>query len=190
MIKRRAAGILLCLGLAGSILAAELPPETRARALRVIADLEQIEREQARAFSRSPRSYEVSEADLNAWIAYRVATEMGKFVSSIEIRLLAGDRVEGKIGLDLAGTPSSVLLGPRADLFFSASGETSGGRIKINMDSLFLGTERLSPAFIDTVISVVAALQGEKATSLGDWYPLPYGIQRLESRPGRLVCRY
>jgi hypothetical protein len=188
--KKSAAGIAISLILSAVFLAGELPPETRARALKVIADLEKLEDGQARSSSYSPKSYAVSEIDLNAWISYRLATEMEKFVSSCEIRLQAGNRAEGKLVIDLSGTPASVLLPSRADLFFSASAESKDGKIKITMESLFLGAQRLSPGFIDTVIAVVAALEGEKATSLQDWYPLPYGIRRLESQPGRLICHY
>jgi len=169
---------------------AELPPETRVRALKVIAALEKLEEDAASGTSRSPQSYTVSESDLNAWIAYRVATEMSKSLRSIELRLLDGNRAEGKISIDLSGSAASLLLPPRAEFFFSAQGESKEGKIRLTMDRLYLGTQRLSPAFIDTVIAVLAGLEGEPATSLYDWYALPYGIQRLESRPGQLVCYY
>jgi hypothetical protein len=188
--KKRAAAALILVALSVPALGAEVPPETRDRALKVIAALERLEADVSLPKPRSPQSYTVTESDLNAWIAYRVATEMGKFVRSIELRLLDDNRAEGKIAIDLSGSPASVLLPSRADFFFSARGETKDGKIRITMDSLFLGTQRLSPAFIDTVISVVAGLQGQPATSLKDWYPLPYGIRRLQSRPGRLICYY
>jgi hypothetical protein len=188
--KKHAAGAMIVLALSVPALRAELPPETRDRALKVIAVLEKLETDVARRTLRSPQSYTVSESDLNAWIAYRVATEMGTFVRSIELRLLDGNRAEGKIAIDLSGSPASLLLPARAEFFFSARGETKEGKIRLTMDRLYLGTQRLSPAFIDTVIAVVAGLEGQPATSLQDWYLLPYGIQRLESRAGQLVCHY
>jgi hypothetical protein len=188
--KKHAAGAMIVLALSVPALRAELPPETRDRALKVIAVLEKLEMDVARRTLRSPQNYTVSESDLNAWIAYRVATEMGTFVRSIELRLLDGNRAEGKIAIDLSGSPASLLLPARAEFFFSARGETKEGKIRLTMDRLYLGTQRLSPAFIDTVIAVVAGLEGQPATSLQDWYLLPYGIQQLESRAGQLVCHY
>jgi len=58
------------------------------------------------------------------------------------------------------------------------------------MDSLFLGTQQLSPAFIDIVIAVVSRLQGVEPTSLKDWYDLPPGVLKLETRPGQVVVIY
>jgi hypothetical protein len=58
------------------------------------------------------------------------------------------------------------------------------------MDSLYLGAQALSPAFIDIVIGVVSRLQGLEPTSLRDWYDLPPGVQRLQSRPGQVVVIY
>lgn len=188
--KKRAAAALILVALSVPAFGVEVPSETRDRALKVIAALEKCEAEAARSKPRTPQSATVTESDLNAWIAYRVATEMGKFVRSIELRLLDDNRAEGKIAIDLGDSPASLLLPSRADFYFSARGETKDGKIRITMDSLFLGTQSLSPAFIDTVISIVAGLQGQPATSLKDWYPLPYGIRRLQSHTGRLICFY
>jgi hypothetical protein len=58
------------------------------------------------------------------------------------------------------------------------------------MDELFLGSQRLSPAVIDKVMALVSAFEGAPPTSLGDWYQLPYGIRRLESQKGLLLCHY
>ena len=170
--------------------AGELAPEVKARALKVIALLEGLEKERARHPGRPGGSGTVAEADLNAWIAYRFATEGESYVRSCEIRLLDGDKAEGKLVIDLSRTPASAVLPAQAEIFFAASAETRDGKIRITMERLFLGTQRLPPAFLDTVIGIVAGLEGQPAQSLHDWYPLPYGIQRLESRAGRLVCYY
>jgi len=170
--------------------ASDVPREVRDRAMKVDAALEKLEKEAARKPSGPPASAEVVEGDLNAWIAWRIAVEMGKYVKSIELRLLDKNCVEGKIALDLAGTPASFLVPAGADLYFAASGESRDGKIRIAMNSLYLGTQKLAPELIDTIISFVAGLQGQKAASLRDWYPLPYGIRRLESRRGRLICHY
>ncbi len=191
MLRKMPAVIVVALIAASALAAgADLPKDVRERALKVAAKLEKLEREAARKPSSPPPSAEVSEPDLNAWIAWRVSVEMGKFVKSIELRLLDRDRVEGKIALDTAGSPASLLIPAGADFFFAASGESREGKIRIKIDTLYLGSQRLAPAVIDTIISVGASMQGQKATSLDDWYPLPYGIKRLESRRGRLVCHY
>jgi hypothetical protein len=188
--KKTAAGLVLSLVISLALAGSQLAPEVRVRALKLIADLEKLEHGHGRPSSGSAASYAVSESDLNAWIAYSMATEMEKYVRSCELRLHPGNRAEGKLVLDLSATPVSAILPARPELYFSARAETKEGRIRITMDDLFLGTQRLSPGFIDTVIAFAASLEGQKATSLGDWYPLPYGIRRLESQAGRLICYY
>jgi hypothetical protein len=75
-------------------------------------------------------------------------------------------------------------------LLFAARVETRDGKIRINMDSLYLGTQAISPAFIDVIIGIVSRLQGVEPTTLKDWYDLPPGVLRLESRPGKVVVIY
>jgi hypothetical protein len=78
----------------------------------------------------------------------------------------------------------------KQDLLFAARVETKEGKIRIAMDTLYLGTQAISPAFVDVIIGVVAKLQGLEPTSLKDWYDLPRGVLRLESRPGQVVVIY
>jgi hypothetical protein len=188
--KRTAASVLAGLALTGLIAWGQLAPEAKDRALKVVAMLEKLERDKARDPHRPGGSGTVSEAELNAWIAYQIATEGEKYLRSCELRLLDGNRAEGKLVIDLSRTPAAAVLTSQAELFFSATAETERGKIRITMESLFLGSQRLSPAFLDTVIGIVAALEGQQAQGLHDWHPLPYGIQRLESRAGRLICYY
>lgn len=188
--KRTAAAVLAALALTGLIAWGQLAPEAKDRALKVVAMLEKLERDKARNPRQPGGSGTVSEAELNAWVAYQIATEGEKYVRSCELRLLDGNRAEGKLVIDLSRTPAAAVLTSQAELFFSATAETEQGKIRITMESLFLGSQRLSPAFLDTVIGIVAGLEGQPAQGLHDWHPLPYGIQRLESRAGRLICYY
>lgn len=185
--------LLLLAVVAGLVLApgrgAELSPEVLAKAEKVLAALRTIESEQGRT-SQGSRSVTFTEAEFNAWVAYRLEDEKEPYVKSAELKLSADDRVEGRIMLDLGKSQTGGLLSERQDLLFTARFETREGRIKIDLDSLFLGTQKLSPAVIDVIIGIVARLQGAEPTSLRDWYDLPPGVQRLETRPGRLVVIY
>jgi hypothetical protein len=106
------------------------------------------------------------------------------------LKLLAGDKVEGRISIDLGKPQASGLVPQKQDLLFAAHIETKAGKIRVNMDSLFLGTQAISPAFVDIVIGIVSRLQGVEPTSLKDWYDLPAGVERLETRPGQVVLIY
>jgi len=180
---------------------AGVPPEVKARAAAIFAALEKIEAETARPAPTRPltappapkpgsRSLTFSEAEFNAYAACRVEAEFGPYVKAAEFKLLAGNRIEGRIAIDLGKPQASGIMAQKQDLLFAARVETENGKIRIAMDKLYLGTQAIVPAFVDVVIGVVSRLQGVEPTSLKDWYDLPPGVQRLESRPGQVVIIY
>lgn len=182
---------------------AEVPQEVRAKAAPIFAALEKIEAESRRpTLTRVPaapppaaeapgsRSLSFSEAEFNAYVACRLADEKEAYVTSAEFKLLAANKVEGRIAIDLGRPQASGVLPQKQDLLFAAAFETRDGRIRITMDKVFLGTQPISPAFIDLVIGIVSRLQGVEPTTLKDWYDLPPGVLRLETRPGRVVVFY
>ncbi|HPW16985.1 MAG TPA: hypothetical protein PLP83_01245 [Candidatus Aminicenantes bacterium] len=182
---------------------AQVSPEVRARAAPVFAALERIEAASRRPLpTRIPekppspaeapgaRSLTFSEAEFNAYVACRLADEKEAYVKSAEFKLLDANRVEGRIAIDLGRPQASGVLPQKQDLLLSAAFETRDGRIRIAPDKVFLGTQPISPAFIDLVIGIVSRLQGVEPTTLNDWYDLPPGVLRLETRPGRVVVIY
>lgn len=180
---------------------AGVPPEVKAKAAVVFAALEKIEAEASRPMPTRPltappapksgsRSLTFSEAELNAYAACRVEAEGGPYIKAAEFKLLAGNRIEGRIAIDLGKPQASGVVAQKQDLLFAARVETEAGKIRINMDKLYLGTQAIAPAFVDVIIGVVSRLQGLEPTSLKDWYELPTGVQRLESRPGQVVVIY
>ena len=200
-----AASLAVALAVAASLAqaSAQAAPEVRAQAAPVFAALEKIEHEYRRPTpSRIPvtppapaeapgsRSLTFSEAEFNAYVACRLADENEAYVKTAEFKLLANDRVEGHIAIDLGKPQASGVLPQKQDLLFSAGFETRDGKIRINMDKLFLGTQPIAIAFLDLVIGFVAKLQGVEPTTLKDWYDLPAGVLRLETRPGRVVVIY
>ncbi|MGZ5438250.1 MAG: hypothetical protein ACXWFJ_00215 [Candidatus Aminicenantales bacterium] len=191
------AALTILAAAAGAVLA-EVPPEIRAKAAGIFAALKRIEAEAERTPARAvpsstaakpgSRSLTFSEDELNAYAACR--TEDEPYVKAAVLKLLAGDKIEGRITIDLGKPLASGLVQQKQDLLFAARVETRGGKIRINMDSLYLGTQAISPAFIDVIIGLVSRLQGVEPTTLKDWYDLPPGVLRLESRPGKVVVIY
>ena len=200
MIRRRLSGpaaltALVILASAAGAARAEVTPAVRAKAAGIFAALEKIELEAARTRSRavppSPqagpgsRSLVFSEDELNAYAACRLENE--PYVKAAVLKLLAGDKVEGRITIDLGKPQASGLVPQKQDLLFAARIETHDGKIRINMDKLYLGAQAISPGFVDIVIGIVSRLQGLEPTTLSDWYDLPPGVLRLESRAGQVV---
>ena len=186
---------------AAGVFTAQVPPEVRAKAAGILAALERIEAEAVRltltrSVPASPapqpgsRSLTFTEAELNAYAACRLEDEGDPYVKAVELKLLAGNRIEGRISIDLGKPQASGLMAQKQDLLFAARVDTEDGKIRIAMDKLYLGTQAIAPAFIDIIIGVVSRLQGVEPTSLKDWYDLPPGVMRLESRPGQVVVIY
>jgi hypothetical protein len=168
---------------------AEVRPEVRAKAAGILDALKKIEAERHRP-AADLRSATFTEDEFNAYVLCRLDAEREPFVKAAEFKLLAGDRIEGRITIDLGDRQSSGLLPKRQDLLFSAGIETRDGKIRISMDKLFLGTQPIAPAVVDLIIGVLSRLQGVEPTSLEDWYDLPPGVLRLESRAGLVVVYY
>jgi hypothetical protein len=186
---------------AAAAVLAQVPPEVRAKAAPIFSALDKIQAEVLRPAPSRPapaapaakpgsRSLTFTEAEFNAYAACRLEAEGGPYVKGAQIKLLAGDKVEGRVSIDLGKPQAGGVLPQKQDLLFAARIETGDGRIRITMDKLFLGAQQISPAFIDLVIGVVARLQGVEPTSLNDWYDLPRGVVRLETRPGQVVIIY
>jgi hypothetical protein len=169
---------------------AQVAPEVRAKAAPVFAALDKIASPAATAGEPGTRRLTFTEADLNAYAACRVEAEGGPYVKSLELKLLGGDKIEGRVRVDLGQPQASGLVPQKQDLLFAGRFETRDGQVRISMDKLFLGAQEISPSFIDVVIAVASRLQGVEARSLKDWYDLPDGVLRLESRPGQIVIVY
>lgn len=197
------AGALALAAAAAGAAPGDVPPEVRAKAAPIFAALERIEAESRRPTpKRAPgappepaaepgsRRLTFSEAEFNAYLACRLADENEPYVKSAEFKLLAGDKVEGRVAIDLGKDTASGVLPKKQDLLFAARFETREGMIRIALDSLYLGTQPISPSFVDIVIGVVSRLQGLEPTSIKDWYELPRGVLRLETLPGRVAVVY
>lgn len=168
---------------------AEVRPEVRAKAAGILGALSKIEAEQHEPHA-AIRSAMFTEAEFNAYVVCRLDAENEPFVKAAEFKLLANDRIEGRITIDLGDRQTSGLIPKRQDLLFSAGIETRDGKIKVSIDKLFLGTQPIAPSIVDVIIGILSRLQGVEPTSLEDWYDLPPGVRRLESRPGQVVVYY
>lgn len=189
------AAFLATLAVAAS---AQVPPEVRDRAAGILAALDRIESEARPSSPRagSPaaapgaRSLTFTEAEFNAYIACRLADTNEAYVKAVQLKLLAGNAYEGRIAIDLGKPQAAGLLPQKQDLLFAGKFESRQGQIRVELDSLYLGTQSISPALIDMVIEIVSRLQGVEPTSLKDWYDLPGGVDRLETRKGQVVIIY
>jgi len=171
----------------------EAGPQTNEDAQKVLETIDRIQREQDPASERTLRTVVVSERELNAYIAYRIETEQEEIMKELSLKLLPENRVEGKIFIDLSGRKIPFFIKRQMDIYFAGileTEETEGPKARIRVESLFLGEQRIQPALLDMIIRTIAKIENAEPMNIEDWYDLPYGIRKLETRLGGLVVSY
>jgi len=169
---------------------AELGPQVKEDARKVLEILDRIQNDKGPASGRTPRTEVVSERELNAYIAYRIETEREEILKELRLKLLPRNRVEGKIFVDLSSRRIPGFLKPQMNVYFAGTLETEGPKVRVHMESLFLEEQRIQTALLDMIISVVSQFEKTEAVSIEGWYDLPYGIRKMETRAGELVVSY
>lgn len=168
----------------------ELTPEQTADARRVLDVIGRIEAAGAAGPKGAPRSAEVTERELNAYIAYRIFSEGEEVLRDLRLKLFPKNRIEGLAVIDLRGRKLPAFIKPMMNVTFAGAVECEPGRARVRIESLYLEQQRIQAALLDMVFAAVAELEGTEPTKIEDWYALPYGIIGLETRQGRLVATY
>lgn len=161
-----------------------------ADAQKVLRAIAEIEAETQRPESGPLRSITVTQSELNSYIAYRIENEKEEIMRELRLQIFAKNRIEGKIHVDLRGREIPAYVRPEMDIFFSADVLVSGRWVKINLQKLFLGDEPIPPLIVDLVIAISAKLNKQEATSINDWYELPFGIKDIKTEKGKAIFYY
>jgi hypothetical protein len=159
-------------------------------AQRVLQVIDMVEAASQQAWNGPLREVEVSESELNSYLAYRIEAEREEIMKSLQLKLFPDNKVEGMIHVDLRGQKVPSYIRPQMDIFFAADLLAANRAVKIDMKQLFVGKEPIQPHIIDVLIGISAALQKTEATSINDWYELPYGLKDVKVLKGKAVFYY
>lgn len=159
-------------------------------AQKVLRAIDKIKAESPQAWAGPLREIEVTESELNSYIAYRIEEEREEIMKVLRVKLFPDNKVEGMIHVDLRGQKAPSYIRPEMDIFFAADLLVSNLGVKVDMKKLFVGNEPIQPYILDVIIAISAALQKTEATSLNDWYELPYGIKDVKILKGKAVFYY
>jgi hypothetical protein len=160
------------------------------QAQKVLKAIDKVQAESQLPWIGPPREIEVSESELNAYIAYRIEKEHEEIMKELRLKIFPENRVEGKIHVDLRGQKIPSFIRPEMDIYFAADLITSGRAVKVDMKQLFVENQPIQPYIIDVIIAISAALDKTQATSINDWYELPFGIKDIKTFKGRAVFYY
>jgi len=166
------------------------PAYSLQEARKVLAAIDRIEAETQQPWAGPLRSFTVSESEFNSYIAYRIENEQEEIMKELRLKLFDNNKIEGKIHIDLRGQDIPRFIRPEMDVFFAADLLAANGQAKIDMKELFLGDEPIRPMILDLVIAISARLNNVKATSISDWYELPYGIKEIKTEKGKATFFY
>src|SRR4030043_317747 len=96
--------------LAPVLLTASCQKDTRAtsaysleEAQKVLLTIDKIEVETANPWTGPPRSVTITESEFNSYVAYRIEDEKEEIMKELRLKLLADNKIEGKIHIDLRG---------------------------------------------------------------------------------------
>jgi hypothetical protein len=159
-------------------------------AQKVLRAIDKVEAETQQPWSGPPRAIEVSESEFNSYIAYRIDTEKEEIMRELRLKIFGDNKIEGKIHIDLRGQKIPQFIRPEMDIYFGADVITANGMVRLDMKKLFLEDEPIQPYVIDMIIAISAGLSGQEATSISDWYELPYGIKEIKTEKGKAFFYY
>ena len=164
--------------------------QTTKDALKVQHILRTIERGAQRAGSTDELTAEVTEKEVNAYIAYRLAREENPIVNHLAVNLLGDNQIQGKVRIKADQLNLGGLLGQDLNFDFKGIVQTRDNAARLNLTDLYLDGYSVQPQVLDFVISSAGALYNTEIGRVGDWYKLPKGIKRIMVKPARAIIYY
>ncbi|WP_372679959.1 hypothetical protein [Desulfosarcina sp.] len=135
-------------------------------------------------------SAKVTEKELNAYIAYRLAQEEEPVCEDLTVKLLDDNHVRGKMRFDAQRLNLDTLLGENLVFDFKGVFLTRNGAARIDLVSLSLNGQPIDPQVLDFVIHTAALVYRTESSGIGDWYELPKGIKRIDVRKANAILYY
>ena len=158
-------------------------------ALKVEQLLEKIEKHHSQT-EKPALTAEVTEIELNDYIGYRLAQEKRPAITHLKVHLLNSNHVRGKIIFDAQRLNLGLIFGEALDFDFMGRLNTRRGAARLDLDTLQLHGEPVSPQTLNMVLGAVALCNGTQPSRVDDWYPLPRGIERIIVQKGKAFLYY
>ena len=136
------------------------------------------------------RSAEISETQLNAYIAHRLAEARPSLVRQLTVDLLVDNHIKGRIQFDARALKLASLLGERLDFDFKGIVHTRRGAGRLQLIALELCGQRVNPQVFDFVVHTASLIYHQEPSGIEDWYELPRGIERVVIGRARAVLHY
>ncbi len=136
------------------------------------------------------RLAEITERELNAYIAYRLSQDKASLCSRLTVDLLDYNRISGRIRFDARRLQVDTLLGENLDFDFKGIVVTRNGTARLDLIALELNGQPVKPQVLDFVIHTAALVYRTESSGISDWYELPKGIKRIGIEPDKAILYY
>ncbi len=133
---------------------------------------------------------EVTEAELNDYIAHRLAKENRSTLYTLSVTLRDNNQIGGKLRFDAKQLNLDVLLGDHLDFDFKGTVFSRNGTARLDLTALHMNGQAVNPQVLDFVLHTAALAYGEEPGGIGDWYALPKGIKALSTTNAKVVLHY
>lgn len=154
-------------------------------ALRVENLLKTIETQPSGLEGKSSTT-EVTEKEINAYIAYSIAREQSPYIHSVKVALLENNQVRGHIKCN--GTV--VFLDEDLSLDFKGILHTREGLARLDLTELRLDGQPMDPQLLDSIVKSIGSSNGGPPAGIEDWYEMPKGIKRVITKNGKAILYY
>jgi hypothetical protein len=159
-------------------------------AQKVIEAIETVVREQFKKDKNQLKNVALTESELNSYIAYRIEVENEEIMRQLRFKFFEGNRIEGKVLVDLSGQDIPKFLHSRMNFYFGGKLEVQDERVRLDLKELYLEGQPIQPKLLDLVILIASKIENTEAWSINDWFELPYGIKDIKTHKGRAVFYY
>lgn len=159
-------------------------------ALKVLRLIDKIQKEQLEKREDELRNVTVTEKELNSYFAYRIETEKEEVMKELCLKLFKDNRIEGKIFIDLSGQKIPKFLRPHMNFYLEGRLEVEDGKVRLVLKELFLENQPVQPMILDLIIYIASKISNTEASSMNDWYELPYGIKDIKTQQGKAIFYY
>ncbi|BBO92321.1 hypothetical protein [Desulfosarcina ovata] len=174
--------------IAGLLLSGAIDRQTR-DALKVQHILKTIERQPPQTDDKE-RTAEITQSELNAYIAWRLAHETNTVINTMTVDLLDNNHVTGKIRFDAARLNLDAVLGEALDFDFKGVLVNGDRKARLDLIALSLCGQPVKPQVLAFVLQAAALYYGSAVSGLNDWYELPPGVRRIGVRKKGAVLYY
>ena len=131
----------------------------------------------------------VTESELNAYIAYRLAQEKAH-IDSLDVDLQPNNHVQGNISLDAQNLSLDAILGDYLNFHVKGILVTRDGAARLDLISVQLNGRPVKPQVLDFVLDTAALYGGADLGSSEGWYELPKGIKRIAVQQDKAIVYY